>query len=253
MTRAFCITDAFWFTIRWISNHWWKTRTRSLITVDTTLCIWTTRGRLTGIWWWSVLNDFNLTSDERIAGVTRRTCTNRVMISDLTNCIDSTSTRTRIYTFLVIAGFVLWTFWACDTFWSTSRRSTNISGHTRANCLSIDLTALRIGSTRRRLTRIDFNRSWSTWMFIFRALRHIETDSIHTLVRWTLNKSISTHSRRTRTHWNVIDHITDSILTTWTRARINTFVPDTRFISRTVVIYDTFRSTHWIRIALVFR
>jgi predicted membrane channel-forming protein YqfA (hemolysin III family) len=73
------------------------------------------------------------------------------------------------------------------------------------------------------------------------------------LVRRALNECISTHSLRTRTHWCVIDHITNSILSTCSRTWVDTFVSNTSLIARTIIAYDTFWSTACVRIALVFR
>lgn len=75
---------------------------------------------------------------------------------------------------------------------------------------------------------------------------------IHTLIRGTLHKCISTHSWWTRAHWNVINHITNSILTTRSWTWIQTFVIKACFIPRTVIVNDTFGTTHRIWIALIF-
>lgn len=70
----------------------------------------------------------------------------------------------------------------------------------------------------------------------------------------TLNKCISPHSLGTRTHWNVIYDVTNSILTTSSWTRINTFVSRTCLVSWTIIIDDTFWSTATIvRITLIFR
>lgn len=226
-------------------------RTWCLLSNNSTLSIWPTRRRLTRIRRWSVLNDFNLTSYERITSISLRTGANWTMISNLTLGIDATCSRTRIDTFLIVASFILWTFWACDTLWSTSWRSTNISEDTWANSLTIDLSTLGVWSTRRRLTRIGFNRGWRTNMHKLTTMQMTKSFWIHTMIRSTLNKCISTHARRTRTHWYVINHITNSILSTRSRAWIDTFISNTRLITRAVIVYDTFRSTNWIWISLI--
>jgi hypothetical protein len=94
------------------------------------------------------LYHFNLTSNERIASVSWRTATDRIVVDDLTFGVYSTCSRTRIATFLVATSLILRTFIVCGTFRSTSRRSSYVSWHTRTYGLAIDLAALRVGSTR---------------------------------------------------------------------------------------------------------
>ena len=254
VTRAFWVADTFRLAIRWVSDHFRQTRARCLISNNSTLSIRSTRRWLTRIWWWRLLNNFNLTSYERITSVSWRTTADWIVIADLAFGIYTTCSWARVYAFLVIASFVLRALRASDTFRSTCWRSSNVSRNTRTNSLAIDLTALWVWPTWRRLAWVGFDRRWITrnWMVqeIGKKKWNIE---IHTLVRRTLNKCISTHARRTRAHRSVIDHITNSILSTCSRARINTFISNTWLIARTVIAYHTFRSTTRVRIALIFR
>lgn len=253
VTGAFWVTYTFGFAIRWVSYHFRQTRAWSLVSNDAALSVWSARRWLTRICRWWFLNNFNLTSYERIACVSGRATTNRIVVSNLAFCIYATCAWARIYTLLVVASFILRTFRACDTFWSTSWRSSNITRNTWTNSLTVDLTALWVGSAWRRLARVGFNRCWITRNWRTQEIeRERERFRIHTLVRRALNKRISTHAWRTWAHWSVIDHITNSILSACSRTRINTFISNTRLITRAIIAYDTFRSTAWVRIALVF-
>jgi hypothetical protein len=160
VTRAFWITDAFRFAIWRVSNHFRQTRTRCLISNDSTDSIWTTWRRLTRISWWRLLNHLNLTSHERIASISWGAATDRVMVVDLTFCIYSASAWTRISTFLIATRFILRTLVVGCTFRSTGWWRSNVSWDTRTNSLTIDLTTLRVRTTWWRLARVCFNWSW---------------------------------------------------------------------------------------------
>ena len=70
--------------------------------------------------------------------------------------------------------------------------------------------------------------------------------------RSTANERVSSKTRCTRTHWNMINHLALSVLTACTRTRINTLISNTCFIPRTVVAKNAFWSTSIIWVSLVF-
>lgn len=162
MTRAFWVADTFRLAIGRISDHWWKAWAWGLFSNSFAFSVWTTRRRLARISWRRLLDNLELTSYERISCISLWACTNGIVISNLTICIDSTCAWARVNTFLVVASFILRTFCTRHTFRSTSGRCSNVSRNTWTNCLTIDLTTLRVGATRWRLARICFDRSWTT-------------------------------------------------------------------------------------------
>jgi hypothetical protein len=159
VTRAFRVADAFRLAVRRISDHLRETRARSLITNDSANRVRTTRRGLTRVSWRRLLDHLNLASYERIASVSRRTAADRIVVDDLTFGIDAASSRTWIAALLVATSLVLGTFIAGHTLGPTGRRRSNVSRDARANCLAVDLAALRVWTTRRGLTwvlRLDW-------------------------------------------------------------------------------------------------
>lgn len=75
---------------------------------------------------------------------------------------DSTSTDTRISTFLIGTGFGKWTIRIHSAFWSTCWRTSNIIRYTRAYSLAIDFSALTIWTARRWMAWILNDRSWKS-------------------------------------------------------------------------------------------
>lgn len=80
------------------------------------------------------------------------------MVDDSTSSIQATCSRTRIHAFLIQAGFVQRTLWAYDTFWTTSRRGTDVVFLTRTDCVLIYFATFTIWSTRWRSTGV--HRNW---------------------------------------------------------------------------------------------
>ena len=80
-----------------------------------------------------------------------------------------------------------------------------------------------------------------------------------TIVHWFLtwyspaqNEWVPSETFRTATYRNVVQHITTCSLTTSTRTRISTLVPDTSSVSGTVSTENAFWSTPSIGVSLVF-
>lgn len=70
---------------------------------------------------------FEVATGERIAMIPRVAGTNRVMIYDLTTCIDATCTRAWIDTFRIDACLSLAAIRADNTFWPTIRWRSNVA------------------------------------------------------------------------------------------------------------------------------
>lgn len=75
---------------------------------------------------------------------------------------------------------------------------------------------------------------------------------IITLKHITSNERISSVTRWATTHWNVVDDFTYCIVATslWTGSY--TFFPYTNLISWTICTYSAFRSTSYVRVAVIF-
>lgn len=105
---------------------------------------------------------------------------------------------------------------------------------------------------------VKVDRDWFQQELSSNKLRSLEywdekcKNKIHTLIRRTLNKCIATHAWRTRTHWDVIEYITNCVLTTRTRTWIDTFAIDARLVMGTIVVHYTLWSTNHIRITYMF-
>jgi hypothetical protein len=117
--------------------------------------------RLKNIWTVREITSWNFTTScWWISSVSRKTFTSWTMINDNTLRVISTSSWTRIFTFLIYAGFGIITFRIRCTFRSTARvRISEIFWQTWTWTGSISLFANCISSTRWRITRsCDFNR-----------------------------------------------------------------------------------------------
>lgn len=133
-----------------------------------------------------------MTSGKWLSRIARSTATYWIMINDLTFCIYSTSSRTRINTFLIGASFVKITIGTNSTFRSTRRWRAQKSLQTRTNSLAIIFSTTTVRSTWRR----------TTWIYV---------NDFH----WAaLSESVSCHSRWTSAHRNVIVDIANCALTT---------------------------------------
>lgn len=70
--------------------------------------------------------------------------------------------------------------------------------------------------------------------------------------RRAIFKWISCIRLPTSTQWHMRNDLTFSIETTYTRAWINAFISNTSLIRRTISIYNTFWSTAFIWISIIF-
>lgn len=152
------------------------------------------------------------------------------MVDHLTDGANSTSTRTRIDTFLVDTSFVQSTLVGWDAFRSATWWTTNKSWYTRAHSLSVNFSALTVRSARWRVTRILRN----FWWYLLAT-----------------NEGVSLITEQTSARWNVVDYWAFCVLSASSRTWIYALLSYTSFISRTIVVEDTFRSTSNIRISLV--
>lgn len=100
-----------------------------------------------------------IASREGIASESFHTIANGAMIIHPTFRILTANIRTWIDAFLIVTRFVVGTFRADNTFWTTARWAPNIVWQARANRLVIDFSALRVGAARGGLTWVNISRS----------------------------------------------------------------------------------------------
>lgn len=115
-------------------------------------------------WWWSWRRCWT-TIFKRISDVTWSTSTQRQMVHNLTICVWSANTRTRILAFIKDTSLVGRAISIQDTLWSTTFVwITNVVSNARTRSSSVLFTANSIHTTRRWMTRCtDFLRSWISW------------------------------------------------------------------------------------------
>lgn len=140
ITRTFRICNTFrsaiWSTANIIGWTW----TNGSITDFTALRIWSARRWNTTNWlnwynWMAYL--FFDTSDKWIAIKSNFTATNWIVINHLTSCLLSTNSFTWIFTFLIYARFIEWTFRTDQTLWATIWWSSNHIGQTTAHSMIV--------------------------------------------------------------------------------------------------------------------
>lgn len=96
----------------------------------------------------SILTIFFEASYERISDEIWKAATDWTMVNNLTFCVNATSSRARIYTLLIFTSFALNTVGANNTFWSTSRWTSNIGYNARTNCVTIRWFTFTVRATR---------------------------------------------------------------------------------------------------------
>lgn len=172
-------------------------------------------------------------SDEGITRVGAYAATLWTMIQHLTLGIQATRAGTRITAMLLQAGQVQWTLRIACALRTTGRGHSHKLGQARAHGLSIDLTALCIGSTWRGLARIGNNTRWWRW-------------------HWhTLGKGIARHSCGAVAHGHMLMHLTDGIGATSTWTRIHTLLTNTSQVRSTFRAQDALGTATQSRITKV--
>lgn len=143
--------------------------------------------------------------------MTGLTKTNRIMVFDSTHCKRSTSSNTRIGTFLIYACKILGAFGIYHTFWSTTGWTTRILWQTWAHSLLINFSTLTVWSARRRLTWIHvlwdygFNENitqlWIVYKAFFLCVKYLTFISHNVAVTiWVTTVSENTSTRRQMVH-----------------------------------------------------
>lgn len=193
-----------------------------------TLRVGSTRRGLAGIddilfhwrWWW-----LWVACDEGITRVGAYAATLWTMIQHLTLGIQATRAGTRITAMLLQAGQVKWTLRIACALGTTGGWHAYKLGQAKAHGLSIDLTALCIGSTWRGLAGIGHNSWWWGW-------------------HWhTLSKGIARHSGGAVAHGHMLMHLTDGIGATSTWTRIHTLLTHTSQVWGTLCAQDALGTT----------
>lgn len=147
------------------------------------------------------------------------------MIYNLTFSVVATSAGTWINTFLIDTRFLQWAIGHTDTFRATEWRIAKIAGQTRANRLILLRITLTVRTTRRRHA------------FIFIASRQCFCD------RYAGGVRIPCVTPWTAAYGIMIQSITSGQWAASADAGIDTFAANTRAISLTFRIQNTFGTT----------
>lgn len=203
-----CVDNTFRPTVGSLSNVFRNTLTDGNVTVSWASRIWPTWTRIARIWY--TLNIFGDWWNFEAASkwITSLTCwatANGTVVDHFTPSIESTSSGAWINTLFVYASLIVRTLRTKNAFGTAVWRSPCEFVKTRTNRAIINFTTLWIRSTRRWLARIliNYRISW----FLCTSCECVSNCPFWT---WTCR--------------NVIDHLTSSILTTCSRARIYAFV-----------------------------
>ena len=147
------------------------------------------------------------------------------MILNKTFSIVSTSSRTWVPTFLIMAGFVSWTIGIYDTFWpATLIWIAVVIRQTLAGTGSVSFCAYSIRSTWR----------WIAWLYWFFLNSYWN--------RWTQRKGITRKANFTCTHRRMRYNTAYGWSATHSNAWIFTFLINTSHIARTFGIGNAFGS-----------
>lgn len=115
--RTFRTCLTLWSTVRWITDVFWQTTTNSIIIHYFTSAVWSTRWRVTRVF-------FNIFSVYaifiRIANESINTQTFWNVVDRLTLSVDSTEPWTRVFAFIINTSFVIWAVRVQYTFWPTT-------------------------------------------------------------------------------------------------------------------------------------
>lgn len=153
---------------------------------------------------------FECTLTEGIASITRETSTRRQMINNLTDCVLSACSRTRVFAFVINARKTWWTIWVQDTLRSTTLIGiSEISVQTSASTSAILFSTNGVCSTRTRWAWICYF-NWIILSYL-----------------GTISEGVSRISRKTIAHWSVANDFAFCVRSTSIRAWIFTFLIDT--------------------------
>ena len=152
------------------------------------------------------------------------------MVLHNTLCIWSTRSRAWVNTFFVETGFVAGTFCIDGAFWPAVGWHSDVVWLTSAGSNLIALSAGGEGSTRGWAARVDRNRSW--W--------RSSDDHLGTLAEW-----IASETRGALAHRVMVGDLTSCIVSTNTRAGIDTFLVDAGGEMTTIRADHTLGSAGW--------
>lgn len=153
--RTLCVDSALWAAIWRPTHEIWQAGAHARLAHDTTLGIASTGTGYTRIFIGLGLLRFLLprrTANERIAAVAGWAGADRVVVGHFADSLIATGTRTWVRTALVHTCSVLSAFGANRALRTTSGWCANIIGNAGADRMSVNLTALAVGSAGRRTT-----------------------------------------------------------------------------------------------------
>lgn len=194
-----------------------QARARGRIPDSSAFRIWTTwrwLARIDGLVLYGYL-DNRLAANERIAGVSRGTTTYWVVIDYCALSTNSTCSRAWVTALLVYASLILGTVRIEHTFWPAVGRTSNVADNARAYTLTIYFTTLAIGTTWGGVAGIG----------------------MYGILSWdgsAVDEGIASHARRATAHGDVIEYLTECVLSTSSRTGIDALVALASLVSRTI-------------------
>ena len=113
---------------------------------------------------YGVLTRLATTGGEGVTDVSFWAAADWVVVHNVTLGVDSTNSNTRVLTSQVDTGKGRSTLAVDDTLWATSRWSSEVSREASAHWPAFLFSTLSVGTTRRRLARID-RLGWSNYFW----------------------------------------------------------------------------------------
>lgn len=234
--RTLCVDSALWAAIWRPTHEIWQAGAHARLAHDTTLGIASTGTGYTRIFIGLGLLRFLLprrTANERIAAVAGWAGADRVVVGHFADSLIATGTRTWVRTALVHTCSVLSAFGANRALRTTSGRCANIIGNAGADRMSVNLTALAVGSAGRRTTW--FNGSGQSWYLP------------------TKLRGISSETGRTTAAGGVVDHVALGRDATDSRTGIAALVVEAGAVLRAVTIEHALWAALRVRVSIILR
>jgi len=169
---------------------------------------------------------------ERITSSARWAATDRTVIDDLTAGLQTAGSGAGIHALLVDTSLEGGALAGHHTLGTALRRCSDVAFQTGAHRMSVDISALAVGSAGR----------WGTGLN-YRVLH----DGFNT----TVYERITLVALHARAHWNVVHHLAHSIVAADSWAGIHTAVAHTGLVPGTISRECALRTTSFVGVSLV--
>ena len=185
--------------------------------------------------WVAVLTRLATTRREGVTDVSLGTAADGVVVDNVTLGVDSTNSDAWVLAAKVDTGKAWSTLAVDDTLWAASRRSSKVAREASTHWPAFLLSTVCIGTTGRWLAWIN-GLCWSNYLGDGRAL----------------GERISCVSCMARADGVVVGDRALSIDTTGSRAGVDTFCADTRFVTGAIVVEKTFgfAGNQWVTLVI---